>query len=101
MEAHSRSMALGERCAVKRRRVIFREMFLRPDNPAVPHLKEGHREQGGFAVADLRHGRRGVGALVESPDGAAPVARPALVESDEVPGAADALLCQGFRHRRS
>ena len=37
---HCPSIPLGEGRAIKRRRAVFREVLLRPDNASVPHLEE-------------------------------------------------------------
>ena len=66
-----------------RRGTVVCEVLLRPDNSPAAHLKEGHREQGGVAVTDLRHRRHAIGTLVDSLNLAAPGPRIALVESDK------------------
>ena len=73
----------------KGRGTAFREVLFRPGSAAALCRREGHREKGYLAVADLRPGR--ISVLAASPDRATPVARTAHVKSDEVRAAAGAL----------
>lgn len=74
-----------------REAVFFLEVLFHPGSAAAPYRKEGRREKGYLAVADLRHGPGRIGILAASPNRATPVARIARVKSDEVRAIAGAL----------